>query len=1383
MRKTGAVILALALCLLIAGLALAEDGPVVRSGALAAYTDGSGKIYLPGNDEAINTAEARSIAAIDAYRLLFYSASEDGEGSDLYMIDLESYEETLLMKDVYAAALLGDDLYFVPSEDRARLLRENLADGTNDTAYVASEPIDLLYLTGEGLVVQLVDNAGALIHVPETETFEVYTAERPRGSQLTDDYELFTASDDSLYIKAAGNYTAEHIDSDVMAFASVDRKVYYLTHTGSAVRLKAYDPEAMTWQVVLTPEVNLTRQLAATAGRLFVLDAEGIVYEVNLETRTLDAFHDYRDLTEYALPDDYEVTALRVEGMSGQLNVYAELEEVDAEPMFSFIEFESDAEKRETRLMLLDEYPIEDEETAWDLLKPAPQYTPLSRGSRGDAVRAIQQPLFDLGYYDYNVDGIYGPRTQYAVRLLQSDLNRPVDGVADAELQQLILSGKLSAYDPYVALARGTRGLRVQIMQERLRDLGYLADDADGIFGSRTQKAVQLFQAENGLAVNSSATRNTLISLYSEAANRCASYIDLYRGDTGYRVRELNNRLKELYYLETSVGSTYTADTASAIRVFQRTAGLVETGEATQAVQRVLFAKDAPEAPGFIPLRRGDNNNRVLALQQRLIALNYLQGRVTGYYGSATRDAVALFQKKVGLTASGVATVRTQQLLFADDAPVYVKPTVISVPVITLDAYHHRDNGVFYIDDETAENAGFTWSVEGDVKSYNARITDANGTIYVDRDILLTHLSVPVASLQYDMVYTLQITAYPQDGDAAHVTTASTSICRIHTPEPLPTDTIGQIGNPVISIDTVAREEGGVSYVQPGTVTFHWYAEGQVASYTVEIHDEGDVVVLSANTTDEQASIRSKMMNEGEIYTIFVYAIPTNGTIDNARVKFMRFALPVIELPTVTPSPVPTPTPTAKPTATPTPLPQGVGFPAISFANVNAVEGGVSWISGDTVTMSWQATGSVGSYFVEIRDAGNVSRASTTTSLNSLSIGASNLNPGEVYTLYVTAIPQGGTAADGAMSSARFGARAAATATPTIEPTQAPTAEPTPTPTEQPTSAPTAEPTATPTAEPTAAPTEQPTAEPTQEPTVTPEPAMSSIGTPVISFQPVYGIADGITWLNGDTITMSWIADGAVDSYYVEVRDASDAVAASTTTPRTSLSIDASNLLGGNVYTLYVEAIPQDTAAVSTSASARFGLYKPAETATPEPTEAPTMEPTEIPTAEPTETPTAEPTEEPTPEPTEEPTPEPTEEPTPEPTEEPTPEPTEEPTPEPTEEPTPEPTEEPTPEPVYAPVYDWTQPVDATTDPAQIKALQDRLVEWGWLSALPESYTEGELDEQTLDAVTRFQDYYNANVQDVLPPIDAEQPAIAPETLALLMTGTPDVTYINPEMQ
>ena len=68
-------------------------------------------------------------------------------------------------------------------------------------------------------------------------------------------------------------------------------------------------------------------------------------------------------------------------------------------------------------------------------------------------------------------------------------------GVADADLQRTILSGGLKNYDPYKMLTRGNRGLRVRLMQERLRELGYLADVADGIFGPRTLKAVQLFQS------------------------------------------------------------------------------------------------------------------------------------------------------------------------------------------------------------------------------------------------------------------------------------------------------------------------------------------------------------------------------------------------------------------------------------------------------------------------------------------------------------------------------------------------------------------------------------------------------------------------------------------------------------------------------------------------------------------------------------------------------------------------------------------------------------------------------------------------------------------------------------------------------------------------
>jgi zinc D-Ala-D-Ala carboxypeptidase len=63
---------------------------------------------------------------------------------------------------------------------------------------------------------------------------------------------------------------------------------------------------------------------------------------------------------------------------------------------------------------------------------PTPSPTPslLSKGDKGDAVRALQQRLKDLGYYTGNVDGDFGGATQEAVRLFQSQNGMDVDGVS-----------------------------------------------------------------------------------------------------------------------------------------------------------------------------------------------------------------------------------------------------------------------------------------------------------------------------------------------------------------------------------------------------------------------------------------------------------------------------------------------------------------------------------------------------------------------------------------------------------------------------------------------------------------------------------------------------------------------------------------------------------------------------------------------------------------------------------------------------------------------------------------------------------------------------------------------------------------------------------------
>ncbi len=63
-------------------------------------------------------------------------------------------------------------------------------------------------------------------------------------------------------------------------------------------------------------------------------------------------------------------------------------------------------------------------------------------------------------------------------------------------------------------------------------------------------------------------------------------------------------------------------------------------------------------------MREGDEDEYVLALQKKLCELGYLTVKPTGYYGSATVEAVGKFQQKKGLTADGIAGIATQKALY-----------------------------------------------------------------------------------------------------------------------------------------------------------------------------------------------------------------------------------------------------------------------------------------------------------------------------------------------------------------------------------------------------------------------------------------------------------------------------------------------------------------------------------------------------------------------------------------------------------------------------------------------------------------------------------------------------------------------------------------------
>ena len=57
----------------------------------------------------------------------------------------------------------------------------------------------------------------------------------------------------------------------------------------------------------------------------------------------------------------------------------------------------------------------------------------LSNGSSGDAVTALQRKLFAMGFDPGTIDGIFGPKTDQAVRSYQGQTGLQVDGIAGPE--------------------------------------------------------------------------------------------------------------------------------------------------------------------------------------------------------------------------------------------------------------------------------------------------------------------------------------------------------------------------------------------------------------------------------------------------------------------------------------------------------------------------------------------------------------------------------------------------------------------------------------------------------------------------------------------------------------------------------------------------------------------------------------------------------------------------------------------------------------------------------------------------------------------------------------------------------------------------------------
>ena len=253
----------------------------------------------------------------------------------------------------------------------------------------------------------------------------------------------------------------------------------------------------------------------------------------------------------------------------------------------------------------------------------------LTLNSTGEAVRALQENLHILGYYDSSITGHYGKLTKEAVRQFQKKNGLTADGVAGARTLNKIysmladggsagtsggVSGPSTTPAPAtVKLNKGSSGEIVRQLQENLHTLGYYDGVISGSYGNLTKEAVRQFQKEHDLTADGIAGPRTLSKVAEEIARK--------NGTAGSTPQATPSP-------DTSAGTQTPAPSTGT------TVALLDTTRT---------------------LRYGNRSEDVRKLQNALITLGYFDGSATAYFGTQTANAVKDYQEDKNLTVDGIA--------------------------------------------------------------------------------------------------------------------------------------------------------------------------------------------------------------------------------------------------------------------------------------------------------------------------------------------------------------------------------------------------------------------------------------------------------------------------------------------------------------------------------------------------------------------------------------------------------------------------------------------------------------------------------------------------------------------------------------------------------
>ncbi len=341
---------------------------------------------------------------------------------------------------------------------------------------------------------------------------------------------------------------------------------------------------------------------------------------------------------------------------------------------------------------------------------------PLKVGSNGIDVTNIQRQLNSVAvnYPSIKVilpvDGIFGTKTEEAVKVFQKTFSLTQDGIigkrtwykisfiytAVRKLAELgsfgVQNDFLNGEYPGTPLSLNDKGVEVQYLQYMLISIAEFDDDIktissiDGNFGKQTYQSVISFQSKYNLnndGIVGVTSWNKIYDVFSQYEGIIVpdENVDLYPGyfirvgSNGTQVQKVQTALNVIGSIYTNipiliVDSNFGTSTLNAVKIFQDIVGLPSDGIVGEVTWTALFTLEAeikagdapslglPPYPGTL-LKVGSSGSDVVFIQQRIQSISMYYKSIPyinadGLYGPATKSAVVAFQILLGLSADGI---------------------------------------------------------------------------------------------------------------------------------------------------------------------------------------------------------------------------------------------------------------------------------------------------------------------------------------------------------------------------------------------------------------------------------------------------------------------------------------------------------------------------------------------------------------------------------------------------------------------------------------------------------------------------------------------------------------------------------------------------------